>query len=290
MPDRIDLDDLDVTEESDDEDRPNRGDWFWGDDGTESAADADGGSVGDADGRRDASAPDRPDAGAGAGPAEAVDPADEPAPEEHVADVGADVETSAPRVPYADDDKPVGIPVEGGGAGGVSSDARDRETHGQPEASGPHGSGADETTMAFSYRALRGLDDVHAALADANRWTDWLGVVGDVDAHVLNKFQRDEGLDFDFFNGTGTGPGERLAEVDGTSMFYAERMVLVGVESAGERGWAETADWEFVPLPEAADAADWRLAAEEDGGDGGDETNTDEVDGADDADDGAPSA
>ena len=250
MPDKIDLDDLDVAEESDDGERPNRGDWFWGngDDGGEEAG-------------------DDPNVGGAA----RVDPADEPGPEEHVADVDADLDTSTPRVPYADDDKPVGIPVEGGGAGGVSSDARERETQERPE-SGPHGGGADEMTMAFSYRALRRMADLHVVFADANGWTDWLGVVGDVDAHVLNKFQRDEGLDFDFFNGTGTGPGERLAEVDGTSMFYAERMVLVGVESAGERAWAETAGWEFVPVGEAAEAADWRLADAESEADAADET------------------
>jgi hypothetical protein len=40
-------------------------------------------------------------------------------------------------------------------------------------------------------------------------------------------------------------------------------MVVVGVP--GEEGVAERADWEFVPLPEAAEGAGWTLR---DAGDG----------------------
>lgn len=48
-------------------------------------------------------------------------------------------------------------------------------------------------------------------------------------------------------------------------MFYAERMVLVGLED--EAWMAEAADWEFVPLAEAAEAAGWSLTDE--GSEGG---------------------
>ncbi|MFC6786469.1 DUF7124 domain-containing protein [Halobaculum halobium] len=265
MPDKIDLDDLDVQPDDDDE-RPNRGDWFWGDD---SGGDADE-SI-DADDVADDDAPSSPPAGPEAGGADGDDGwrsggaraeelgADEPAPAEYDDDLDADLSSSTPRVPYADDDKPVGIPRDGGGGGGVSADAREEETQAQPEATGPHGEAKSEMTMALSYRAVRSLSNLHAALADAETWTDYVGIVGDVDAHVINKYQRDNRLDLDFFNGTGTGPGERLEEVGPNSMFYAERMVLVGVESAGERAWAERAGWEFVPLAEAAEASEWAL-------------------------------
>jgi hypothetical protein len=113
-------------------------------------------------------------------------------------------------------------------------------------------------TMAFSYRAIRRLDNVHAALADAENWTDYLGIVGDVDASTINKYQRDNVLDLDFFNGSGTGPAERLAAVGPNSMFYAERMVLVGVDER-EQAWADEADWEFIPLETAAEEAGWAL-------------------------------
>lgn len=302
MPDKIDLDELDV--QPDDDERPNRGDWFWGND-AEDAEPTDGDEeAGDGDddgasspatepnaGGTDASdaEPDDADVGdadesdaagadgwrSGAARAEELG-ADEPAPVEYDDDLGAD-SSSTPRVPYADDDKPVGIPREGGGGGGVSADARDEETQEQPEATGPHGETKSEMTMALSYRAMRSLSNLHAALADAETWTDYVGIVGDVDAHVINKFQRDNRLDLDFFNGTGTGPGERLEEVGPNSMFYADRMVLVGVESAGERAWAERAGWEFVPLAEAAEASGWEIDSEE-----GEDAQTDASGGDDD--------
>ncbi|SHG73189.1 DUF7124 domain-containing protein [Halobaculum gomorrense] len=298
MPDKIDLDELDVQPDDDDE-RPNRGDWFWGDDDGDASGDPSDSEDGPSDledepsgGDGDASPAAAPTAGgaggtddgdgggtggwrSGAARAEELG-ADEPEPTEYDDDLGADLSSSTPRVPYADDDRPVGIPREGGGGGGVSADAREEETQQQPEATGPHGETKSEMTMALSYRAVRSLANLHAALADAETWTDYVGIVGDVDAHVINKFQRDNRLDLDFFNGTGTGPGERLEEVGPNSMFHAERMVLVGVEAAGERAWAERADWEFVPLSEAAEASGWALADDAEAGAGDDAVGDDE--------------
>ncbi|QZX98376.1 DUF7124 domain-containing protein [Halobaculum rubrum] len=293
MPDKIDLDELDV--QPDDDERPNRGDWFWGDDaGSEPSGGADAAAIDDdgtaTPGDETAAAGDgaatddtgSADDAAGSGPDDGADTAgstdgwrsgaaradelgaNEPEPPAYDDDLGADLESATPRVPHADDDKPVGIPRESGGGGGVSADARDEETQQQPEATGPHGETKSDMTMALSYRAVRSLSSLHAALADAETWTDYVGIVGDVDAHVINKYQRDNRLDLDFFNGTGTGPSERLEEVGPTSMFYADRMVLVGVESAGERVWAERAGWEFVPLAEAAEASGWALDGSED--------------------------
>ena len=322
MTDRIDLDDVEQPTEKDD--RANPGDWLW---------------------RGEGSPEDEPDA-----------------PERRVdigADDFADADAATPRIPRENDDRPVGVPVESGGAGGSAASAGEGPTGGVPptdrgeddesagdgadatpddasaggatpddggeadtapddgpsaawsEAAREHGADPDaaapkpgapdsegrsapsshsrgeawenaqpvresestpgaashgsaptrqaEMTMALSYRALRRLENVHAALADAENWTDYLGVVGDVDATVLNKYQRDNVLDLDFFNGSGTGPGERLAAIGPNSMFHAERMVLVGVDER-EQAWAEAADWEFVPLETAADEADWALA------------------------------
>lgn len=164
-----------------------------------------------------------------------------------------------------------------GGDGGTPSASRTAEGHSRGEewenaqpvkqsestpGAASHGSAPTRTsdmTMAFSYRAIRRLANVHAALADAENWTDYLGIVGDVDATVINKYQRENVLDLDFFNGSGTGPAERLAAVGPNSMFYAERMVLVGVDER-EQAWAQEADWEFVPLETAAEEAGWELA------------------------------
>jgi len=282
MTDSIDLDDVATdaeTEESDD--GRNRGDWFWRDEGNPE------------DEPDDTGAPDERSADGAVGPTDA----------DGTSDAGSDEGSGAaggriPRVPRENEDRPVGIPVEGGGAGGMDArraDERDRERTVEPEtkvdtdpatadapsdapsdaggaedaaatASGPHGGGADDMTQAFTYRALKRVEHLHTVLSDAESWTDWVGVVGDVPAHVINKFQRENRVDVDFFNGAGSGPGERLAGVGPSSMFYAERMVLVGLDD--EEWMAEEAGWEFVPLSEAAEAAGWELTDPDSASDG----------------------
>ena len=266
MTDRIDLDDLETGDDGD-ETAGNRGDWLWRDD--ESAEPVD---------ERDS-----PSATTAA-TAESADTEGETAEGESA---GPD-RAPAPHVPKTGESTPVGIPTaEGGdGGGGTGSSgatgANGRATAGasnsetlrpmgaEPSAasdagdetepaSGPHGGGADDMTMAITYGALGRLARPAAVFASAYEWSDWVGIVGDVPAHVIQKFQRDRGIDVDFFNGTGTGPGERLAAVDRNSMFFAERMVVVGLRDEDEP-IAEAADWEFVPLETAAGKADWELA------------------------------
>jgi hypothetical protein len=230
MTEEIDLDDLDV--EQDDEPQANPGDWFWRGGDPEEEPEFEGPEPGGEDGE------------------------------------GGDDDSRGrvPHVPRENKDKPVGIPVEGGGAGATSAtetaeeppDHSDTET--DTEASGPHGGGIDDMTMAISYEAMKQLEDPRLVMGDAKAWADWVGIVGDIEAFVINKFQRDHQIDVDFFNGSGEGPAERLAGVDRKSMFYAERMVLVGLPD--EEWMAEAADWEFVPLSDAAEKADWNWADE----------------------------
>ncbi|WP_101298264.1 DUF7124 domain-containing protein [Halegenticoccus soli] len=259
MTDRIDLDELDAGGEADEKSTLNRGDWFWkgeGDPEDEPAPET-------------GSAPENePAPEVESDPEGRVDSADseegtDPGTRRGTTDATTGAEPThrpRPRVPRRNDDRPVGIPIERGGGGGSAAAERERrsETAPQAEASGPHGGGADGMTLAFTYGALRRLSNPRAALADAERWTDWIGLVGGVDAHVLNKFQRDNGVDVDFFNGTGTDPVERLAEIDERSMFFAERMALVGVTESDEP-IADAAGWEFVPLEVAAEKAGWEV-------------------------------
>ncbi|MBX0322218.1 hypothetical protein EGH21_04130 [Halomicroarcula sp. F13] len=249
MTDEIDLDELDV--ESHDEDGPNRGDWFWRGEGDPS---------------------EEPDAGPVETPSAVTPDAGESAADGAGATAdGADGDTDTadasagpvPHVPRENKDRPAGIPVESGGAGGgAAADAGtpdDAPEHpdaaDEQAASGPHGGGIDDMTMALTYAAAQRLADPQLAIRDAKTWTDWLGIVGDVETFVISKFQRDHGVDVDFFSGSGQSPGERLADIDEHSMFYAERMVVVGLDD--EEAIADEADWEFVPLSTAAEKADW---------------------------------
>lgn len=226
MTDSIDLDEI-TTETDEPEEEPDNGDWFWRGEGDPDAeSDASSAGSGDVDADGDAAADDRT--------------------------------AATPHVPRENRDKPVGIPTESGGAGGTSARAAadDNEPASASEgASGPHGGGADEMTLAFTYEAAKRFDDPGFVFASA-AWADWIGIVGEVPAHVINNFQRNEGIDADFFNGSGTGPGERLAEITEMSMFFAERMAVVGCD--GEEWIAEEAGWEFVPLETAAEKADWK--------------------------------
>ncbi|MDZ5810618.1 hypothetical protein U4E84_04565 [Halorubrum sp. AD140] len=168
----------------------------------------------------------------------------------------ADADGPVPRVPREDEDKPAGVPVDrgGSGAGATVGDAPDDA---RPMASGPHGGGIDDMTMALTYGAVSALADPQLVVVSAREWVDWVGVVGDVSAPAITKLQRENGIDADFFNGTGTGPAERLTDIGETSMFYAERLVVVGI---AEDEWiAEEAGWEFVPLETAAEKAGWDL-------------------------------
>lgn len=234
MTDSIDLDDIDEQrDDGDDGSDRNPGDWFWRGDG---------------------------------------DPDDEPSPEPVAETADADasgtdapsgaattLDSRIPRVPRETDGKPAGIPKESGGAGGAShgKPAAPPESDSEPaEASGPHGRDADDMTLALTYRAAKRLESPVAVYADATQWADWVGIVGDVPVHAINKFQRDQAVDLDFFNGAGTRPTERLAEIDPSSMFYADRMVVIGLSD--EEG-IEPDNWEFLPLPKAAEKAGWEL-------------------------------
>jgi hypothetical protein len=263
MTDQIDLDELDSETESEEE-APNRGDWFWkgeGDLADEEVSTGESSSETSADTASAVDTASADDSTAADGNA--------------AADDSTDAETErrrTPHVPHSNKGKPAGIPVEQGGSGSGAVGDESRSGGGKSdgggesgetaaaegdEASGPHGGGADDMTMAVSYEAATRLADPEVVFAEASGWADWVGIVGNVNAPVINKFQRDNTIDLDFFNGTGTGPEERLAEVDEFSMFFADRMVLVGVD--GEERIAETADWEFIPLGEAAEAADWEV-------------------------------
>ena len=291
MTERIDLDDIEA-EEPDDGDETNEGDWLWRDESdeeapvsTQSAADAPVGpsSAGSDDAASpsdgsDAASPSIPssDEGESADAGDAGTAASGPADTADASDSDASGEARVPHVPRESHGSPAGIPKETGGAGaGAGSDSQGTEAASNdaggsgaepPEsaASGPHGGGVDDMATAFTYEALKRLSKPAAAVRDSKRWSDWIGIVGDVPAHVIGTFQREHGIDADFFNGTGTGPGERLADIDEHSMFYSERMVVVGV-AGEEEAIAEEAGWEFVPLSDAAANAGWEVAVDPEG-------------------------
>jgi len=115
-------------------------------------------------------------------------------------------------------------------------------------------------TLAFELSALKALADPEAVFDDARRWAKYVGVVSDEPTYVVTNFTRKNRVRQDFFSGP-RGREESLESV--SEQFDTDRHVFVGTE-AGDADLADRVDWEYLPVEDAADAADWTLAAADD--------------------------
>lgn len=113
-------------------------------------------------------------------------------------------------------------------------------------------------TLAFELSALQALADPGAAFADARQWSSYVGVISDEPTYVVTNFTRKRRIRQDFFSGP-KGRAESLQSVK--EQFDTERHVFIGSEAA-DAELAEQVEWEYQPIEEAADAADWDLASE----------------------------
>jgi hypothetical protein len=118
--------------------------------------------------------------------------------------------------------------------------------------------GSGEMTLAFELAALQSLADPGAVVTDARQWTEYVGVVSEKPTYVVTNFTRKHRVRQDFFSGP-RGVAESLDNV--ADQFDTPRHVFIGTSEA-DATIAEEAGWEYLPLEEAADAADWELAAE----------------------------
>jgi hypothetical protein len=177
-------------------------------------------------------------------PEEEEEPDPEPAPSSS-SNPPAGSGSQMPGVPETKGPEPA---VESGGG---SCEAPEHEETEDAEAE-PH-----ELTTAFTLDALTRLENPASVVSEARAWSDWVGVVGDVDAPTLNTFLRRESVDIDFFNGV-ADPQERLARVakEG-SAFHSDRLVLVGAQ--GQADLAPADDWEFETIESTAEEAGWSL-------------------------------
>ncbi|WP_191967152.1 MULTISPECIES: hypothetical protein [Haloferax] len=114
-------------------------------------------------------------------------------------------------------------------------------------------------TLAFELEALKRLAEPSAAFADARTWTKYVGVVSEKPTYVVTNFTRKERIRQDFFSGP-RGVKESLENVMG--QFDTDRHVFVGTTDE-DRSLAEQTDWEYLPVEEAAAAAEWPLAGDD---------------------------
>lgn len=121
--------------------------------------------------------------------------------------------------------------------------------------------GADggEMTLAFELSALRALADPNAVFNDARRWSQYVGVISDEPTYVVTNYTRKRRIRQDFFSGP-KGKAESLDSVK--RQFDTDRHVFVGTTD-GDRQLAEDHDWEYLPVEQAAEAAEWALAEDD---------------------------
>jgi len=120
-------------------------------------------------------------------------------------------------------------------------------------------------TLAFDLAALRGLSDPAAALADARGWSEQVGIVSDQPPYVLTKFTREHGLRNDF----PPEPAPAAETLDHMHTHHdTERYVYVVPDGAT----ITAGGWELLPLPEAAERAEWELGEPADGESGTDQS------------------
>ncbi len=112
-------------------------------------------------------------------------------------------------------------------------------------------------TLAFDITALEALTDPRAVFQDARRWTTHLGIVGD-DATALESVERRFRIHQDY----------RLDALDKQSTLsklkwetQTARYVYIGTTPA-HRELADYVGWEYRPVEEAAQQAEWRLMSE----------------------------
>ena len=119
--------------------------------------------------------------------------------------------------------------------------------------------GSGDMTLAFDLEALRGLAEPDEVFTDARQWTEYVGVVSEQPTYVVTNFCRKHRIRQDFFSGPRTRE-ESLENV--AEQFGTERHVFVGVDADDEE-LAAAADWEFLALEDAAEAAGWELGEPE---------------------------
>ncbi|SEO65409.1 hypothetical protein SAMN04487948_1046 [Halogranum amylolyticum] len=115
-------------------------------------------------------------------------------------------------------------------------------------------------TLAFELEALKEVADPSAVFEDARQWTKYVGVVSEKPTYVVTNFTRKERIRQDFFSGP-RGVEESLENVK--RQFDTDRHVFVGTTDE-DREVAEDCGWEFLHVEDAAEAADWTLAAGDD--------------------------
>jgi hypothetical protein len=129
---------------------------------------------------------------------------------------------------------------------------------------GDDASRSGELTLVLSLGAARRLADPPDAFGEARRWSRYVGIVAN-DADAVGRFVREQDIENDYalrnWDKWGT-LGDIYTEAD------TPRHVFVGT-SASDRRVATHVGFEYRPIDEAAEKADWGLTAPDSADDSG---------------------
>lgn len=119
--------------------------------------------------------------------------------------------------------------------------------------------GSGDMTLAFELSALKAVSNPSAVISDAREWSEYVGVVSEEPTYVVTNFTRQHRIRQDFFSGP-RGVKESLESV--SSQFDTDRYVFIGTND-DDAATAGAVEWEYLDVEDAAEAAEWRLAAED---------------------------
>ncbi|QRV13665.1 DUF7124 domain-containing protein [Haloterrigena salifodinae] len=123
--------------------------------------------------------------------------------------------------------------------------------------------GDSDMTLAFELEALKEFASPESVFEDARGWTEYIGVVSEKPTYVVTNFTRKNRIRQDFFSGP-RGKAESLEGVK--DQFDTDRYVFIGSTEEDEQ-LADEVDWEYLDVENAAEAADWIIAANTETGD-----------------------
>lgn len=116
--------------------------------------------------------------------------------------------------------------------------------------------GGGEMTLVFAFSALERLVGPAEAVESSKGWSDYVGVVADVEPPELKERLEQTGAEPDFVSGK-RGTAGSIAAI--RQRFPSDRHVFIGTTEEHENV-AQALGWEYLPIEEAASDAEWQMA------------------------------
>lgn len=115
--------------------------------------------------------------------------------------------------------------------------------------------GGGEMTLVFAFPVLERLANPDDAVEGSKAWSDYVGVVADMEPPELKANLEQTGAEPDFVSGE-FGSAGSIAAI--RQRFASDRHVFVGTTDE-HQNIAEALGWEYLSVEQAAEKAGWAL-------------------------------